>query len=73
MSSDGNSCLVTGPAQQDFNWGGLNVTQLFFQFFFLVGGGGGLVSLRYRKVKSKINKQSIDTNIQRLKRNVFTT
>ena len=54
----------------------LNVSQLFFQGFFGWlggggGGGGGLVTLR--KVKSKINKQSIDTNIQRFKRNVFTT
>ena len=30
----------TGPAQQDFDWGGLNVSQLFF-FFFGGGGGGG--------------------------------
>ena len=47
-----------GPAQQDFDWGGLNVSQLFF---FRGGGGGGpvacypwkiwvLVTLSYRKV-----------------------
>ena len=32
-------CDFTGPAQQDFDWGGLNVSQLFF--FFGGGGGGG--------------------------------
>ena len=30
--------LRTGPAQQDFEWGGLSVSQTFF---FLGGGGGG--------------------------------
>ena len=60
--------------------GGLKREPAFFFFSFLGlgrggggGGGGGLVTLRYRRVKSKINQQSIDTNIQRLKRNVFTT
>ena len=28
---------MAGPAQQDFDWGGLNVSQRFF----LGGGGGG--------------------------------
>ena len=32
---------MTGPAQQDFDWGGLNVSQPFFFSFFLGGGGGG--------------------------------
>ena len=53
---------MTGPAQQDFDWGGLNVSQLFFRGGW--GGGGGvggssgmlslenlgLVTLSYRKV-----------------------
>ena len=34
------SKLSAGPAQQDFEWGGLSVSQIFF-FFFLGGGGGG--------------------------------
>ena len=57
------------------------------QPFFLVGGGGGRggvqwhaalgnLGFSYSQISeggSKINKQGIDTNIQRLKRNVFTT
>ena len=71
-------CNVSGPAQQDFEWGGLSVSQTFFW-----GGGGGggagvgaeaccpgkirvLVTLRYRKV------DLILTNSV-LKRNAFTT
>ena len=50
------NAMFTGPVQQDFDWGGLNVSQLFCQFFFFFWLGGGLVTLRYRKVKSKINK-----------------
>ena len=30
-----------GPAQQDFEWGGLSVSQIFF-FFWRGGGGGGV-------------------------------
>ena len=53
---------IAGPAQQDFEWGGSSVSQIFFFF----GGGGGrgaeacypgkirvLVILRYRKVDLK--------------------
>ena len=70
---------MAGPAQQEFEWGGLSVSQIFFFFFFLGGGGGGggaeacypgkirvLVTLRYRKV------DLILTNSV-LKRDVFTT
>ena len=68
--------MSAGPAQQDFEWGGLSVSQIFF-FFFGGGGGGGaeacypgkirvLIILRYRKV------DLILTNSV-LKRNVFTT
>ena len=42
---------LSGPAQQDFEWGGSSVSQIFF-----FGGGGGirvLVTLRYRKVDLK--------------------
>ena len=49
--------LLTGPAQQDFEWGGSSVSQIF-------GGGRGgacypgkirvLVTLRYRKVELTI-------------------
>ena len=61
---------LPGPAQQDFDWGGLNVSQLLFFFFFFGGGGGGgggggevacypwkiwvLVTLRHRKVFLKL-------------------
>ena len=31
------SPVESGPAQQDFEWGGLSVSQIFF----LGGGGGG--------------------------------
>ena len=51
----------TGPAQQDFEWGGSSVSQSFFFFFF--GGGGAeacypgkirvLVTFRYQKVDLK--------------------
>ena len=34
MNTD-NACS-SGPAQQDFEWGGSSVSQIFF-----VGGGGG--------------------------------
>ena len=53
--------VQAGPAQQDFEWGGSSVSQIFFW-----GGGGGrgaeacypgkirvLFSLRYRKVDLK--------------------
>ena len=57
-----NSILASGPAQQDFEWGGSNVSQTFF-----FGGGRGvegerwhatlenrvLVTLRYQKVDLK--------------------
>ena len=56
--------LLSGPAQQDFEWGGSSVSQIFFFFFFGGGGGRGaeacypgkirvLVILRYRKVDLK--------------------
>ena len=54
---------LPGPAQQDFDWGGLNVSQPFFL------GGGGNLGFSYSQISeggSKINKQGIDTNIQRL-------
>ena len=69
--------------------GGLNVSQLFLFFFFFFGGGGGggggggvqllpleNLSFSYSQLPeggSEINKQGIDTNMQRLKHNVFTT
>ena len=67
-----------GPAQQDFEWGGSSVSQVFF--FFFSGGGGGvwaaeacypgkirvLVTLGYRKVDLKLTNSV-------LKRSVFTT
>ena len=68
---------VSGPAQQDFDWGGLKREPAFF--FFGGGGGGGGASIgmlplenlgfSYSQISeggSKINKQGIDTNIHRL-------
>ena len=41
---DSAVCVVnTGPAQQDFEWGGLSVSQMFF--FFGGGGGGGSIGM----------------------------
>ena len=66
--------MKSGPAQQDFEWGGSSVSQIFFW-----GGGGGveaeacypgkikvLVTLRYRRADLK------STNSV-LRCNVFTT
>ena len=64
--------VSAGPAQQDFDWEGLNMSQLFF--FSLGGGGGGggggassgmlptmeiwvSVTLRYRKVDLKLTNR----------------
>ena len=32
---------ATGPAQQDFEWGGSSVSQVLLLLFFFLGGGGG--------------------------------
>ena len=69
--------------------GGLNVSQLLLLFFFFWGGGGGgggggaqwhaplgNLGFSYSQLPeggSKINKQGIDKDFHRLKRNVFTT
>ena len=67
--------VYSGPAQQDFEWGGSSVSQIFF-----CGGGGGggeaetcypgkirvLVTLRYQKMDLKLTNSV-------LKLNVFTT
>ena len=71
----GFSYVAPGPAQQDFEWRGSNVSE----FFFWGGGGGGgggerrpwakirvLVTLRYRKVDLKLTNSV-------LKRNIFIT
>ena len=71
--------MLTGPAQQDFEWGGSSVSQVLLLLLFFLGRGGGgggaggkasypgkirvLVTLRYRKVDLKLTNSVLKRNI----------